>query len=301
MKKIISVILCFVLVLSLSVYSFGATPVNTSGNVVITNWPSYFTGQWDLTISHDVAMILSAVDSFSGSIPEIETDVNEISGQLVLLRDYLQSVLTNTGLWQTRIETLLTNFDTYFREDFNTSLDNNFGGVISSVNSVRSAVSTFESHLLADIQYNFADYQTTGTFGHLVFMLQQVLADDDDLAMKNKNKQQTSDALQFAETGVNIGNGSNLNFFNTVSTGVSGINWFTDFFSLDYDFGQTLEYISTGFSFPDPWIWFTENNKNDINGSTVSSLSYRSENEIVTHYYQDNLNKLNLLLGGDLK
>lgn len=282
MKKIISIVLCLVLIFSFSVCSFGATPVNL-----------------EATISHDLAMVLSIVDAYLPALQEIETDVNDISGNLLMLGEHLQTVNTITGLWQTRIETLLTNFDTYFREDFITALDSNFGGVISSVSSVRSAVSAFESHLLDDIQYNFADYQTSGTFGHLVFMLQQVLADEDDLAFKQKNKNNEKAVIEFAETGTANGN---ISYLSSISSAIDSFGFLSDMISIEYGLAETFEAIQYNLTSDEPWIWFTESNKNDINGTASSTFSARGDSylnedvEIVTDYLGENKSKLSQFL-----
>lgn len=298
MKKIISFVLCLVLIFSLSVCSFGAI---ATSNVTVTNFPTYFTGQWDATIADHLFGILTNIEAYLPAIEDIGTDVNEVSSQFVLLRDYLQSVYTVTGLWQTRIETLLTEFDTFFREDFNTSLNSNFGGVISSVSSVRSAVSSFESHLGQDLQRNIFDYQGKDSFGYLVYMLQQVLADEDDLAFKAKNKDNEKAVIDFAETGSTNGN---INYFGSVTSSIDAFGFLSVIFDIDYSVDESFEAIYYGMLNNDAWLWFTQSNKNDINGSTVSNFSARvgfdniDDVEIVTDYLGENKRKLSEFLEG---
>lgn len=294
MKKIISVILCVIFILSFSVCSFGATP--TSG-VSVQNWPTYFTGQWDATIAHDLGLILADIQAY---LPNISTWSEQINTNLSSFLDLAVQYYPIFSNNLVNLNTKLYDLNTFIQQDFFDLVDFRAGDIVSAIGGTTSAVSSFESHLLDNLQREIFDYQRQGTYGYLVYMLQQVLADEDDLAFKQKNKANEKAVIQFAETGT----GNGISYLSSVSSSISSFGFLSDIISMDYALDETFEYIRANIRSVEPWVWFTDVNKNEINGSSSSTFSARgvSDNsddvEIVTNYLGENKLKIFEFLEG---
>ena len=290
MKKIFALFLCLILILSFSVCSFGATP--TSG-VSVQNWPAYFTGQWDLSIAHDVEAIMNDMQSYLPIISLMSEQSKELAYQYY-------PIFSNTLV---NISTKLNALNTFIQQDFFDLVDIRTGDIISAIGGTTAAVNNVGS-AVASFNQDFAyatDININNSLGYSLYMLQQVLADEDALAFKQKNKANEQAVINFAETGTTNGN---INYFSSLTSSIGSFDFLSSMFTIDYGVAESFEYIQDSMLSTDAWKWFSQSNKNDINGSASSTFSARggSNNsddvEIVTDYLGENKRKLTEFLEG---
>lgn len=171
--------------------------------------------------SYDYSNVLSNIESNSDSLVSyiklIEGDSNNISARSTDLLNKLQDVFLRQGQMQlaitdhidlasTQNHTDLTSFASQNHSDFSFLFDSVFDPVPSGLSSTQSgsyrypifldpddktyygSFGTFILFLLNNLTNDRASFAGGPTLFHIVYQLQQVLASDDDLALKNDNK-----------------------------------------------------------------------------------------------------------------
>ena len=284
MKKIISLVLMLVLIFSLSVTSFAYDSVS------VTNWPTYFTGAYDHLIYGVLENILDEIDvglhSIDGTVYDIYSilfnNVEISQERWNVLEEYLAGIngsIVSLGLdmWD-----IYDNLYQDFEYDWIPSLTSSISGVTRSVDN-----------LTQEFSLEFDPRSGTGSAGYSLYMLQQVLADEDDLAMKNQNAGQKDEITNFAFAGISGYLGSSVSYLNSGSISIDTLTSFFDYFDTGFD-GYLFFYF---FDIDDPWIWFSGENDVSINGVQTYSRS-RNEPQVVTNYYEQNREELLSILKG---
>lgn len=297
-KRIISILLAVFLVFTFSVVSFGATP--TQG-VTVSNFPQYFTGAYDLAISNDLYFVRIHCENIASNLEDITLDINDINANVALIPNAIS--VTNGLLSDFKL--LFNNFYTAFEniilttyDDYHNETIGAIGGVTSAVNRVNGTVSSFKD----DFNWQ-SDINNKYSLGYSLYMLQQVLADEKDLANKRKAEQVNDQSLSSVLDVNNKINTSNI---------VDGLTMSNDFVSM-IDFGFSFEELFNILDHdtsPDLWGWFTQSTKDNMYGvvspAVFSSRSYSGvpnveEPLIVTDYYNENINQVLSFFGGGNK
>lgn len=293
-KRIISILFALVLCFSLSVVSFGLTP--TQG-VSVSNWPQWFTGAHDASIANDLMFVRAHCANIAGYLELIEPDINDINANVALIPGAISVTNGLIGDFKTLFNSfytafeniILNNYDDYHRETIGA-----IGGVTSAVNSVRSAVSYFNQ------DFNYAtDINNTNSLGYSLYMLQQVLADENDLANKRKAENVTNSSLNSV---------TDTNKFVNLQGLPDGLTMSNSLLPM-FDFGfspEELFYI-LDMTESNLWDWFTQSTKDNMY-AVVSPAVYSSrsssgvpdvvEPDIVTDYYHENINQVKSFFGG---
>lgn len=297
-KRIIALLLAFILCLSFSLVSFGATP--TQG-VSVSNWPQWFTGAHDASIASDLMFVRAHCANIAGYLELIEPDINDINGNVALIPGAISVTNGLIGDFKTLFNSfytafeniILNNYDDYHRETIGA-----IGGVTSAVHGTTSAVNSFAN----DFQYA-SDINNKNSLGYSLYMLQQVLADENDLANKKKAETVTNSSLISVTDSNNFINLQGLPDHLTVAN---------DFLSMaDFNFHVSdMQYVFDTNEF-DLWAWFSQSTRDNIYGVVSPAVySFRSavgvpdvvNPDIVTDYYNDNVNQVKSFFGwGDDK
>lgn len=160
--------------------------------------------------SYDYSNVLSNIESNSDSLVSyiklIEGDSNNISARSTDLLNKLQDVYLRQGQMQLAITDHIDLASTQNHSDFSFLFDSVFDPVPSGLSSTQSgsyrypifldpddktyygSFGTFILFLLNNLTNDRASFAGGPTLFHIVHQLQQVLASDDDLALKNDNK-----------------------------------------------------------------------------------------------------------------
>ena len=223
-KKLVSLAFCMALLSSFTV-SASAYDVNDIYNQVtaIRNELGYPEGNWSslrravnyiadhLPVSpNDYSTVLSNIKSNSDSLVSyiklIEGDSNNISARSTELLNKLNEVYLRQGQVQIAITNHIDSASAQNHADFNFLFDSVFNTEASGMSSTRSDYYSYPLFLRPNGTTLYGSFGTLIFFAlnnltndsyifaggptlfHLVHQLQQVLASDDDLALKNDNK-----------------------------------------------------------------------------------------------------------------
>lgn len=307
MKKLISIVLMLVLIFAMAVPSFAV------GSVTVSNWPTWFTGQYDNSILGALqdtynwlsSTLYNAIDGIYGQVGDInqhaiqmEEDLNTISellnGQsgLVTINNLLSAI--DSSVDSVRVTLSADLWDIY--DNLNGNLLEWHDETLSAIGGVTSAVGALNSDFNTyheDWEYQYENTTVKGTAGYAFYMLQQVLADEDDLAFKDTNKSQKDEVLNFAEAGVSSDEaGGSFSFFDSAANSINGANTLFEFLDIGFSIDDLAIVLG---DLDDALIWFSEENYTAING--VQTFADDSP-EIVTHYYSDKQEELSEILGG---
>lgn len=282
-----------ILIFALSVPSFAMS---------ITNWPDYFTGIYDQVISQtlhyifdDVAEIERLISLYIG---DIWADVGNIYS---FLEDWYAHQLEHDTLeiehWQNQIlylsginsgvSSVYSLMQTQHRETMVYLSDELEPNIVSAIGGVTSSIFSFNQ----DFRYQFDPSSGEGSAGYALYMLQQVLADEDDLKFKQDNASQKDFVLDFASGGVEGSLGTSFNFVDSAFDSIDILNQFFGFF--DMGIAPTDFFVFLGDA--EPWAWFTSENDMSINGIQTYS---RNNPVIVTDFYGENKKALEDILKG---
>ena len=142
---------------------------------------------------------------------------------------------------------------------------------------------------------NEFDHTQVDSSGYALYMLQHVLADEEDLQFKEDNEEQKGNILNLAVNGFD---GVGFGFFDIFSVFSHSFDSFGNYL-FDADVQRT-QVIGEIFDNQDIWAWFSSRNDVAING--VQTFARNSnEPEIVTDFYNQNKSELFELLGVDSK
>lgn len=223
-KKLVSLVLCIALLSSFTV-SASAYDVNDIYNQVlaIRNELGYPQGNWSSlrravnyiadhmpgaspNYSNVLSNIKSNSDSFVSYIKLIEGDTNNISARSTDLLNKLNEVYLRQGQMQIALTNHIDFASNQNHADFNFLFDTVFNPEPSGFSSSRSDYYRYPVFIEPDDTMYYASFGNVLLFAlnnltndntvyagevtlfHLVHQLQQVLASDDDLALKNANK-----------------------------------------------------------------------------------------------------------------
>lgn len=127
-------------------------------------------------------------------------------------------------------------------------------------------------------------------------MLQQVLADEDDLAMKDSLASSKTEVVDFVGNGITSSNGSSFSLMSGITDGIGFATDFNEFFSMpDIGLGDIFAVFDDT---SESLSWFTEETASNID--TVPATYSRVPNpqtEIVTSYYEDRKSEFNDMWG----
>ena len=233
MKKIVALVLSFVMIFSFAVPSFAITSDDQS-NDLKSGWgsassiPSYPTGysqSWFYLMLYHTYQIRQTLNN-------IDTDTANIYSRLLLINDSVTDLLANSNFIKAGVSSI-EDYSKLINSTLNSvkvnsdSILSNVENLVNYVDNVENLISTTNTRLssiLADTD-----------------MLQKVLADEDDLAFKNsqKDNQQTAQDSFFTP-----GNGSSID-----SDKLGGLKSSTDSFfgSIDLSFyGSDFPLIHLG-------------------------------------------------------
>lgn len=223
-KKFVSLVLCMALLSSFTV-SVSAYDINDVYNQVtaIRNELGYPQGNWSSlrravnyiadhmpdslpNYSTVLSNIKSNSDSLVSYIKLIEGDTNNISARSTDLLNKLQEVYLRQSQLQIAITNHIDSASSQNHADFNFLFDSVFDPVPSGLSSTQSGSYRYPIFLDSDDTIYYASFGNALLFAinnltndrasfaagptlfHIVHQLQQVLASDDDLALKNDNK-----------------------------------------------------------------------------------------------------------------
>lgn len=320
MKKLISIVLMLVLIFALAVPSFAATD--------ITNWPTYFTGQYDSQIYGTLTQILDELDEGLKSIDYTTYDIFEILSDNVeisqerwnyfeeIVMPYISGLYSNTGSIFSIIQELHFEEMDYYKEEMVPSITSAIGGVTSAVNRNTDWVQ-YDYYALVDFYDRFdAEFNKDtgeGSAGYALYMLQQVLADEDDLALKESQKDNQESAFDnFFNGGNSFEYNTSLNFdsFKRLSEGITSFgNFFSNVgegslsptLSLYGGFQSVFAILNNedvggdGFL---PFGWFSQATADNIS-SVPSTFSRDPSIRIVTNYYGEQMERFENFFRGD--
>lgn len=292
-KRVISILFSLVLCLSFSVVSFGATP--TQG-VSVSNWPKWFDGSHDASIASDLMFVRAHCANIAGYLELIEPDVNDINANVALIPGAISVTNGLIGDFKTLFNSFYTAFENIILnnyDDYHLETIGAIGGVTSAVNRVNNSVGSFNQ----DFRWQ-SDINNKNSLGYSLYMLQQVLADENDLANKKKVETVSNSSLNSVTDSNNFINLQGLPDHLSVAN---------DFLSMaDFSFDPTdMQYIFDTNEF-DLWSWFSQSTKDNMYAvvspavysvRSVSGAPDVEEPVIVTDYYNDNINQVKSFFG----
>lgn len=296
MKKFVALLLALVLVFSMSVPSFA------SDVVYVSNWPSYFTGFYDGDIYSALSDLLDVAEDIENYVLSLDTNITLIRADILeiyaLLLEHFNAQLVQMQIelahWQSVEGSLsslvgwLVSLNQFLSGELSPLLVSQHTETISSIDSVGAAVSAFRlafSQYYSQWQYEFTS-QTEGTIGYELYMLQQVLADENDLALKKSQEANTEVAfdLFFSESGDNSVDAKDLDGLSTT------VGVFQDFFGGDdsnmYDGASVFFGVLSGSPVygGSPFIWYSEANASWLDMTSLVYSRRSSRPVIVTDY-----------------
>lgn len=320
MKKLISIVLMLMLIFALAVPSYA---------IDIGNWPSYYTGQYDSQIFGTLGQILDELDRGLGSIDGTVYDIYTVLFNNVeisqerwnyveeIIVPYISGIFSHTASLYDRIQIQHDDLMDYYSEELEPNIIGAINGVTSAVNTDAywNQLNYFNTSDIYSELWDQFNTQQEGHLGYSLYMLQQVLADEDDLALKESQKDNQESAFDnFFDSNASSGKFStsiDSGAFNSLSSGFSVFATFFGTFSSDDSPLGSSGLLNNGFASFElvfanldlgdgflPLGWFSQATADNIS-SVPSTFSRDPSSRIVTNYYDEQIEKLENFFRGD--
>lgn len=286
MKKLFAIVLMLVLVFSLCITSF-AYP-HSSTEMEALNEIEY----WTWAIWNDSYSV------FTENIPSIQSHLYNILSNILDVNDFTRSIYSeikslNNNLFGPNAylvplaETLSSNLSS-LNDEFILFSDSFFNNI------------SWGEPFAEVVQNNLVSLNDSiTTIFHDVHQLKEVLASDEDLAIRDSQSQNLLSSAQLFLNGGSSDSSLGANdfmAFKGMSSSVFQLFSFTPNYNVASQFTQFLNYFSYIGEAVD---WFTESTYNSL-VTVPSTYSLRDDsNRVVTHYYEDTLKELYSLVGGE--
>lgn len=342
MKKIFAFLLMLVLIFSLSVTSFASS--HSSELDALNSIDSWSESIWQVLVQvgSSAYNIESDVDSIRSNSSTLVNhaynilnnilDINEYSrlnndelikintaferlnlnlfGSTVWLQPFATAVKENLDYQKTAIDVvfgLSSNSWHNYDDSFFYHVDENLLDIGRSIELFSDRFNSFNSFFRQEFDENTGE----GSAGYALYMLQQVLADEEDLAMKESQKANQESAFDsFFNGGSDTGFSTSLGSFDFSGLS-SGLSFFDSFFFAPEGYSlptyvklnESFDIFGSVFSNQDfgdglfPLGWFSDATANDIS-RVQSTFSRDSSTRIVTHYYSDQMETIENVFGG---
>lgn len=300
MKRIFAFVLMLVLIFSFSVSAFASS--HTSELDALNSIDNWSKSIWQVLTNKIAAEIDVMVD-----------DLDLIATRNYTMLSYLLDISDFTRSTYQEIEAFT---DSFFNEvswgepfaevvqdslsDLNfysQSIASEMAEIPGTLNNINTALLTI--HGLGS--QGWEDYEDSWFLAvyNDVHQLKEVLASDEDLALRDSQSQNLITSSQLFFNGQSSDSSVGVNDLGALK-GLSSS--FFDFFSSTQNFDAASEFNQTFFylqtSMQEGNVWFSEATYNSL-VTVPMTYSRDNSNVVVTHYYQDSIDFLNSLVGGD--
>lgn len=186
-----------------------------------------------------------------------------------------------SGSWYTQVLIAFAEFNSYIKSEFN---ENSAGTIGSYIHDIWNEL------------HHANDTETPGTLAYSLKMLQLVLADEQDLALKQNQEANTTQATNTFLSGSSSGTSLGVQDISDIGSILSSVG---SFFSSGFSLGNTSAALnsmqSDGLGF---WSQSVKDELNPSNGSSGSSgtFSLRRSSDEVIDFYSIERDKVNELL-----
>lgn len=243
--------------------------------------------------SNSLAQLLDINDFTRSSYDELKRIRENLFGETVYLQSFASVVSDNLLTLVSNENNLKSNF---WRTD-DSYQDSFYKYIATDLNSLKQ-----REWALWNASLKWESYTTSWYYQVYdnLEMLQQVLADEDDLALKESQK-----SNQEAFEGSFMTGSSSVSSLGAadISALAQIPSLFSDFYSGSDSASQSISYALFLFqslyddsTLDSPLLWFSPLTAQSMD-STVTTFSFDDSQKVVTSYYQDNINKILSIIG----